>query len=157
MDQQRFYGLFLPARWSDGQPARTTDDRVSQALLLGGIALALTCTVVTWWDGSQSMRDFLIAVPIAPLTWFAMNWRLHVVVRRVEESRQPLPVRPPSLHDRILEFGAKKADQKAEKLLARADQKEVLGEEKEAARLRRLADKEKAQAVKGRALIKRHN
>ncbi len=147
--------LFAP-RWPDGQPTRTTDDRICLAMLFGGFALALICVVVTWWGGSFSARDYLIATPIAPLTWFAMNWRLHAVVRHAEQNGIPRPSdRPRSLHERILDLGARKADEKAKKLLVRATNKEAQGEDKEAARLRRLAAKEMAQAVSIRALVKK--
>ena len=153
---ERFLGLFSPPRWPDGQAAKTTDDRICQAMLLGWVALALTCAVVTWWDGSFSAREYLIATPIAPLAWFSMNWRLRAVVRRAEKNGVPCPQdRPRSIHERILEFGARKSDDIAQKLLVRATNKEAQGEDKEAARLRRLAAKEKAQAVSVRALIKK--
>lgn len=151
----RFLAFFLPARWPSGQPAKPTDDRVCVAILVGGLALALTGAAITWWDGSFSVSGYLIFAPIAPLTWFAMNWRLRSVCSAEESVVRHLQDRPRSLHERVLEFGAKKADEKANTLLVRAENKEALGKDEEAARLRRRAAKEKAQAVRGRALINR--
>ena len=146
-------------RWSDGRPASYRQDQIALGLHLWSMASGITVTVL--WIASSSWAAWWVLIPLSIANGVGFELvarnRLRRAVLRIEAlsdaeqdaiaEQEPVEV---GLEDwfnfklrRFDDYMIRGCDRTAEKLLARAETAEAIGNQKSAARYRRRAERQR--------------